>query len=253
MSDTTKRGSCGKSKDELRKEPKNCAKCKTVRYCSRECQQTDWKQHKKVCSSNAGERAANPDTSNQSSTPQAGPTPAAQAHGGQVKNLDNPVEKPFHKLNDKTWLHDRSEKDVFKLLIDSYRLRAEDDYNFGELDADSMYGGELQSGEQGFKRFLLLAKSKSKLNPPPPPPPQNLGWTPEKAKECVQFGRVDNDHGLASVVEKSDIMEYYGSADMPMQLRMYAEQVYGSGPGGQSGPGMMCLKMSIEVGRVGAH
>jgi len=28
---------------------KNCSKCSTVRYCSRVCQQEDWKQHRVVC------------------------------------------------------------------------------------------------------------------------------------------------------------------------------------------------------------
>ena len=28
---------------------KHCAKCKTNRYCWRECQKADWKPHKKVC------------------------------------------------------------------------------------------------------------------------------------------------------------------------------------------------------------
>ena len=26
-----------------------CSKCKSVRYCSRECQRSDWKQHKLRC------------------------------------------------------------------------------------------------------------------------------------------------------------------------------------------------------------
>ena len=36
---------CGKAAVKLMK----CSKCKTVSYCSRECQVADWKEHKKVC------------------------------------------------------------------------------------------------------------------------------------------------------------------------------------------------------------
>jgi splicing suppressor protein 51 len=31
------------------------------------------------------------------------------------------------------------------------------------------------------------------------------------------------------------VIEYYGDSSMPMQLTMLGEQVYGHGPGGQSG------------------
>ena len=55
---------------------------------------------------------------------------------------------------------------------------------------------------------------------------------------------------LANAVEKSDVMEHYGSATMPMQLRMFGEQVYGSGPGGQSGAGMRQIQMMADNGQV---
>ena len=32
---------------------KQCAKCKTQSYCSRECQNNDWKNHKKTCAQNS--------------------------------------------------------------------------------------------------------------------------------------------------------------------------------------------------------
>ena len=34
-----------------------CAKCHRVLYCSKECQQADWKNHKKVCSSKQEQEA----------------------------------------------------------------------------------------------------------------------------------------------------------------------------------------------------
>jgi hypothetical protein len=35
---------------------KACAKCKTVKYCSKECQVTHWREHKRDCKRNAAER-----------------------------------------------------------------------------------------------------------------------------------------------------------------------------------------------------
>ena len=43
---------CGKLNAELSEEEKKlktCSKCKTVAYCSKECQKKDWEGHKKDC------------------------------------------------------------------------------------------------------------------------------------------------------------------------------------------------------------
>ena len=37
-------GHCGKPEGKQR-----CSRCKVVYYCGRECQNTDWKEHKKTC------------------------------------------------------------------------------------------------------------------------------------------------------------------------------------------------------------
>jgi splicing suppressor protein 51 len=62
-----------------------------------------------------------------------------------------------------------------------------------------------------------------------------LWWSEEKAVECEALGMNGGWSFLSNVIEKSDLIEYYGISSMPMQLRMFAEQVYGRGPGGQSG------------------
>ena len=43
--DQTKCGSCGTTSAQLQK----CGQCELARYCSRECQRADWRQHKRVC------------------------------------------------------------------------------------------------------------------------------------------------------------------------------------------------------------
>ena len=41
---------CKKSEKDIGKKLKNCARCKSAQYCSRECQVKDWKSgHKKLC------------------------------------------------------------------------------------------------------------------------------------------------------------------------------------------------------------
>ncbi len=120
----------------------------------------------------------------------------------------------------------------------------EDMYNFQQPEADSLYCGA-PSGEKGFRRFLRLAEAKPNLLP--------SWWSPEKNKECLEFGTTDKDLGLYFSIETHDIQEFYGNNDMPMQLRMFAEQVYGRGVGGQSGAGMLAMKMAMEGGGGGVQ
>lgn len=111
----------------------------------------------------------------------------------------------------------------------------EDDYNLpGDVDEDSIYGGAA-SGLRGFQRFMRRVQSKPGLLP--------AWWSAEKTKECERVGRGD----LGCAVEKSDLIEHYKDPMMPMQLRMFGEQIYGSGPGGQSGTMMRQQMMMMET------
>ncbi|KAF3403106.1 hypothetical protein DPV78_004284 [Talaromyces pinophilus] len=178
----------------------------------------------------------------------AAPTtaPSSAFRGRPPKGLTAAIDKPFHRLNDKTWLHNRPEQDVYKLLIDCYRLRMEDVYNLeGEADEDSIYGGAANGG-RAFQRFLSLAQSRRGLLP--------SWWSEEKASECMRLGmRNSGWSSLSSAVEKSDIVEHFGDPVMPMQLRMLGEQVYGRGPGGQPGAGIVKMQMMMEGGESGMH
>lgn len=225
---TAKCANCAKTKSDLNINLKMCGKCRTTHYCSATCQKADWKIHKVICGSNA----ISQDQSS-SSTPKTPPASKVPAKG-----LAGTIDKPFHRLDAKTWLHDRPEQDVFKLLIDTYRLRMEDDYNMtGDADTDSIYGGA-PHGRKGFGRFLRLAERKNGLLP--------AWWSREKATECARVGTQNGWSSLGRAVEKSDVMEHYGDSLMPMQLRMFGEQVYGDGPGGQSGAGMRQVQMMAE-------
>lgn len=127
------------------------------------------------------------------------------------------MDKPFYKLQARTWLHDRPENDVYKLLIDCFCLRQEDEYSFkGDVDYDFIYGGGPNS-KGPFLRFLNQAKAAKGVLPP--------WWSSKNAKARVAFGmeRGSEDwSSLACCIEKHDSQDHYGSQDMPMQLRMLA-------------------------------
>ncbi|EPS42385.1 hypothetical protein H072_3631 [Dactylellina haptotyla CBS 200.50] len=195
---------------------KHCARCKSVNYCSRDCQKANWKHHKKVC--------------------------------GKVNtppSVGSEEEFPFHHLEAGTWLHNRPEKEIFKLLIDIYRFRATDNMNLeGKTDPDDILGGATDSSV-AFRRFLELAGGRVGLLPP--------WWTTEKVAECVDFGLDTTEwQSLRRARDKSDIIEHYGDACMPTKLRLLGEQVYGTGPGGQAGA-MVLQVMKLSEARGGVH
>lgn len=133
---------------------------------------------------------------------------------------------------------------MYKLLIDTYRLRINDDYVFsGGVDVDSIYD-TARDGQAGFARFLKKVEKKSGLLPG--------WWAPAKAEQCAAFGSGRHPaYNLSRAVEKHDIIEKYGDSMMPMKLRMFGEQIYGSGPGGADGSAMLTMQMSIEGATMG--
>ncbi|KAH7060656.1 putative MYND domain protein [Macrophomina phaseolina] len=216
---------CGKTEEGL----KHCAKCSSEYYCSRDCQKAHWKTHKKVCAAKAAsaDRTSSASTSNTTST------------AAPPKNLTGAVAQPFHRLHARAWLHDRPEEDVYKLLIDTCRLRLDDDYKLSQLNTEGSVFAGAPTSLPAFRRFLALAESRQGLLPD--------WWSPEKRAACVELGTKDSDwYSLCFGPEKSDFNEHYGDATMAMQMRMFGEQVYGTGPGGEAGAGMMQMMMAHE-------
>ncbi|KAG6030499.1 hypothetical protein E4U41_007819 [Claviceps citrina] len=223
---------------------KRCAKCHLTPYCSRECQKSDWKTHKKACGDKRNASSGSGSGSGASASSSASASASASANLSPPKGLERGITNPFTRLDDGTWLHNRPERDVYGLLIDTYRLRMEDDYKLGgEAHSDSMYAGR-PDGRAGFRRFLTLAESRPGLLPP--------WWTPDKRRSCEALGAApDQWYSLGQVVEKGDITERYGDARFPMQLRMFGEAVYGTAPGGTGGTGgtaMRRMMMMMEQG-----
>ena len=115
-----------------------------------------------------------------------------------------------------TFLHDLPEKEVYSLLIDSYRLRVEDDYKFAG-DPHGLYAQEDPVEE--FEEFLALAEKNGKLLP--------KWWGKEKREKCVKLGEGKGWSSLGKAVEKGDVQGHYMDGLMPMKLRVLAERVYG--------------------------
>jgi mitochondrial splicing suppressor protein 51 len=170
----------------------------------------------------------NPPTSNQANAP------------SPRKGTDKPVTKPFTRLSNNTWLHDRSEEDVYRLLIDAYRMRIEDLYVFeAEFDEGSIYDGE-ESSIRGFTRFLDKVEQAGKGILP-------SWWNSNKKAECLAMGMgAKHWQDLRHAVEKSDIQDHYGESKFPMQLRMFAESIYGVTPGGFRRDLMLGIKVAME-------
>lgn len=142
---------CHKAEPEV--NLKRCAKCSATLYCSRECQKSDWKAHRKICGKQSG-------TLNATSGPSAG---AGSNPSG--KGLDSPTDRPFTRLDNGTWLHDRPEIDVYRLLVDAYRMHVEDACSIeGDPEGDSIYAGA-PNGLHGFSRFLGSVESHRGLLP----------------------------------------------------------------------------------------
>lgn len=231
--DSTECTSCRKTQGHLPNPLKRCAKCKSQWYCSRECQKSDWKSHKKVCGSTSAE--SNSTSATSSSSAGQGINPKAICY----------IPKPFTALKNGTWLYNRPKNDVFKLLVDTYRMRMEDEYVFeGEVDEDSLYSGaDPESAARHFKRFLnktirLDAKRNKKLLPE--------WWSKDSVKECFEFARTDDFSNVGFAAEKHDIQEHYCQSDMPMQLRIFSEKIDGTLAAGMSGEAMLQMKAAGE-------
>jgi splicing suppressor protein 51 len=126
----------------------------------------------------------------------------------------------FLGLDTKSMLTNLPEERVYTFLIDSYRLRMEDEHMYrGDVDEDSLYGGG--NPLKGFARFLKRAEKRDGVLP--------KWWSEEKRKGCIAKGDAEDHWSCLHVsVDKEDVIEHYNNGMAPMQLRMLAEEILGS-------------------------
>lgn len=176
-----------------------CARCYSVRYCSALCQKADWWQHKPTCMNARQARPglqsaltvatfAKRDTmpSREDSgfaaygadgfapttvVPSAKHDPIPfQENTGSATYRSMPISKPFHLLLHKTYLN-RPPKDVFRILIDAYRLRVADDMKGTKHVINAAY--------RGFEGFMEKFQHQGTWCPP--------WWDHQKLTECLAF------------------------------------------------------------------
>ncbi|KAK5944776.1 hypothetical protein PMZ80_001976 [Knufia obscura] len=225
-------GNCQKSQTDHPIPLKRCAKCQNQYYCSRECQREDWKAHKPLCRSSDSSTAT-----------------IAPSGSGPCFKI-----KPFTAIEEGTWLKDRPEQDVFKLLTDVYRMRRADLDKFGgkSRSGNINAGAPKEKVKEGFEKFLATVKPKDderapvkKLLP--------AWWSDEKAAECVQFAEGGEFSNIYKKVDKEGIQSHYKEDKMPMQLRMFSEELDGTLVGGMSGRQMRSMLVAGEGGRAPGH
>ncbi|KAF1363370.1 hypothetical protein EJ07DRAFT_163236 [Lizonia empirigonia] len=168
---------------------------------------------------------------------------ASTEHSGaystpRLNDLEKHVPDPFTKLDQGKYLYDRLQTDVYKLLIDSFRMRQADDFNFENKAVPcSIYTGASSSAEP-FRQYLNKATACPTLLPP--------WWTAKKGEECAIFGESGAWSDLRKTVTKQEVVQHYRDEKMPMQLRMLAEVVYGTGTMGHDGSDVRKLMMQLE-------
>ncbi|KAI1924015.1 hypothetical protein LOZ52_002605 [Ophidiomyces ophidiicola] len=134
----------------------------------------------------------------------------------------------------------KSRDEVYRYLIDMYRLRVEDDYKF-LADPHGLYAGgdpvrdfriflaraerltgrdEAKLAGSGNGEWNLNGKMRCGVLP--------SWWSPNTRKACERLAKnPEGNHFIGYAVEKPDIQEKYGDSLMPMKLRMVAEKIYG--------------------------
>ena len=122
---------------------------------------------------------------------------------------------PF--ANDALQLDTLPEKDAFARIIDSYRMRMEDELNYGG-QLSGLYSGEDPVAD--FRGFLSKAEARGGCLP--------AWWSGKKSAACLDLAM---SRCQWSCVERkitvTNVEDHYGDPVMPTKLRVWSERVIG--------------------------
>ncbi|QDS68763.1 hypothetical protein FKW77_004997 [Venturia effusa] len=223
---------CAKPETSLAIPLKWCAKCKSSFYCSRGCQQQDWKVHKKICTKQAAQASKERFENEMGSSVHdfmGGTAVSASGSNFQdviARSLEAARAAGIDTGEDEDAWEDEDDDDnldddflsKFKKQLamgtDAFASDEPNEYVYtGEVSNDSLYGGGNPHAD--FKRFLNKAEKKDLLP---------AWWSSAKRKECEKVSRPL----VMCAIEKSDLRgKYPDNPFIAMELRALAEKVYG--------------------------
>ncbi|KAI0531587.1 hypothetical protein GGR58DRAFT_524260 [Xylaria digitata] len=176
--------------------------CDGIYYCNRKCERKNFQKHKTSC----------PNHLSKVNKPHLPDAP-----------LSKKILKPFYRLRRGDYLQGRPDTDVYKLLIDAYRLRVEDDKMYAGIRHDDSIYGNAQDGLEGFRSFIDRAKAIPRMLPP--------WWSEKKQAECEALGRQKGWSSLSYKIDGADVRSHYDDKFIDIELRLLAEDIYGTGIG----------------------
>lgn len=156
---------------------------------------------------------------------------------------------PFTSLEERKWLHDRSEGDVHKLIVDTYRLRMADQHRSNDKisKANIHRGAEQAATINDFHSFIATSlgldhdrKEAKQIFP--------SWWTAMVQHRCYKFAEADEFSNICKPVTREEIQEHYKDELMPMQMRVFSEQIDGYNSGYLPAQGFARLQSSKEKG-----
>ncbi|KAF1810952.1 hypothetical protein P152DRAFT_475015 [Eremomyces bilateralis CBS 781.70] len=125
-----------------------------------------------------------------------------------------PIEGPFHHILFGTWLYHRPDRDVDKLLIDTYRVQLQEN-PAGARHAG--LGGNGNPSFDGFVRFLHFFENKRMMFPP--------FWNIKRIYDGEWLGRKDGWTNLKRPIDVDAVNAHYGDDTMLMQMKAFGHLV----------------------------